>query len=173
MNKESVSVALGRFQGIAVGMAFLVGIPLGAVLGSKYSLKTTLYLAVALCAINALLIAFCLPERNVIEAVSIESNTNHTSTATNNNGISLYVDNFRRKLRRVKWANASPLGALRLMARKRRLIAGSWAYFFLNVAQVRAGIGIGAGIGVEAGVGIGAGAGVGVGVDRITFFPSL
>ena len=72
--KESMSVALGRFQGIAVGMAFLVGIPLGVVISYTYTLKTTLKLAIALCAINSLLIAFCLPENNDIGAEI----TNHT-----------------------------------------------------------------------------------------------
>ena len=74
LDKESVSVALGRFQGIAVGMAFLVGIPLGAVISYKYTLKTTLKLAVALCAVNSFLIAFCLPENNDIGA-EITKNT--------------------------------------------------------------------------------------------------
>lgn len=155
-DKESVSVALGRFQGIAVGMAFLVGIPLGAVLGSKYSLTTPLYLAVILCSINAILIAFFLPEKKNFE-VEVESNekSTHTTTTTttptpthtpmnknenkDRNILQVYVHDLKRKMKRVKWENASPIGAVRLLTRKKRLVAGSMAYFFLNVAQVERG----------------------------------
>ena len=144
-DKESVSVALGRFQGIAVGMAFLVGIPLGAVLGSKYNLITPLYLAVILCSINAILIAFFLPEKKNFE-VEDESTENNTTTIPNNlknkdrNIVQVYVYNFKRKMKRVKWENASPIGAVRLLTRKKRLVAGSTAYFFLNVAHVEKGL---------------------------------
>jgi MFS family permease len=153
-DKESVSVALGRFQGIAVGMAFLVGIPLGAVLGSKYSLTTPLYLAVILCSMNAILIAFFLPEKKNFE-VDVESTERNTATTTttttttptptnknedkDRNIVQQYVHNFKRKMKRVKWENASPIGAVRLLTRKKRLVAGSTAYFFLNVAQVEKG----------------------------------
>lgn len=153
-DKESVSVALGRFQGIAVGMAFLVGIPLGAVLGSKYSLTTPLYLAVILCSINAILIAFFLPEKKNfdVEVESTKKNTATTTTTTttaaptptnknkhenkDRNIVQHYVHDLKRKMKRVKWENASPIGAVRLLTRKKRLVAGSMAYFFLNVAQV-------------------------------------
>jgi MFS family permease len=150
-DKESVSVALGRFQGIAVGMAFLVGIPLGAVLGSKYSLTTPLYLAVILCSINAILIAFFLPEKKnfEVDVERTEKNTTTTTTTTptptnknknkDRNIVQAYVHNFKRKMKRVKWENASPIGAVRLLTRKKRLVAGSMAYFFLNVAQVERG----------------------------------
>ena len=103
--KESNSVILGRFQGLAVGMAFLFGIPLGAILGSKCSRFTPLHCSIGICAVNALLIAFFLPEQPVVP---------------------------RKK---IKWMNANPVGAVRMLGRNKKLIAGSLAYFFVNIAQ--------------------------------------
>lgn len=104
--KQSNSVVLGQFQGLAVGMAFLFGIPIGAILGSKYSLFTPLYFSIGICTVNALLIAFFLPEQTVVP---------------------------RKK---IKWMNANPIGAVRMLGKNRKLIAGSLAYFFVNIAQV-------------------------------------
>ena len=87
-------------------MAFLFGIPLGAVLGSKFSLFTPLYFSIGLCALNAFLIAFFLPEQPVVP---------------------------RKK---IKWENANPIGAIAMLTRSRKLVAASVAYFFVNMAQV-------------------------------------
>lgn len=153
-DKQSVSVVLGRFQGVAVGMAFIFGIPLGAVLGAKYSLKAPLYFSIAICALNAILIAFFLPEQNVLDSRDSALTDSNSSSATqkirngnghkngNKNGnrssnSSIGEEsNFRRKLKRVKWENASPVGAARMLMRNRRLVVGSAAYLFLNIAQV-------------------------------------
>jgi MFS family permease len=147
-DRQSISVVLGRFQGIAVGMAFIFGIPLGAVLGAKYSLKSPLYLSIAFCVVNAILIAFFLPEQNTLESISMDgidshsSNPNQRNKNRNNNSNKNSKDNgedknsFRSKLKRVKWENASPVGAARMLMRNKRLVVGSVAYLFLNIAQV-------------------------------------
>ena len=140
--KENISVILGRFQGIAVGMAFLVGIPLGAILGLKHGVKATLKLAIALCCLNAALITLFLPEQPVSDAVtSTEAEiTKHTTSTTSSDDVTNSSGDsavsFSTKFRRVKWANANPVGAIRMLARKRKLVAGAAAYFFLNIAQV-------------------------------------
>jgi DHA1 family tetracycline resistance protein-like MFS transporter len=59
---QNVSVVLGRFQGIVVGMAFVFGIPLGGLLSSKFSIKTSPYVSIGLCLLNTVLIAVFLPE---------------------------------------------------------------------------------------------------------------
>ena len=105
-DKQSNSIVLGRFQGLAVGMAFLFGIPIGAILGSKFSLFTPLYTSIGICAVNAFLIAFFLPEQPIIP---------------------------RKK---IQWQNANPIGAIKMLGRSTQLSAGSIAYFFVNIAQV-------------------------------------
>lgn len=59
--EQSLGVALSRFQGVAVGLAYLVGIPLGAVLSKTFSHRAPLQVSFALCMLNAVLIALFLP----------------------------------------------------------------------------------------------------------------
>ena len=142
--RQSISVVLGRFQGIAVGMAFIFGIPLGAILGSKYSLKSPLYLSIALCVVNAILITFFLPEQNTLDSTSMDGIDSYSSSNNNRNDNSNknsknngeFKSSFRSKLKRVRWENASPVGAARMLMRNKRLVVGSVAYLFLNIAQV-------------------------------------
>lgn len=103
---ENISVVLGRFQGIAVGMAFLFGIPLGGILGTKLSLQAPLRFSIGLCAFNALLIGLFLPESK---------------------------EAGERK--QINWNEANPLGALKMLRRNKRLITGAVAYLFVNIAQ--------------------------------------
>jgi DHA1 family tetracycline resistance protein-like MFS transporter len=105
---ENLSVILGRFQGIAVGMAFMIGIPLGGILGSKVSLRAPLHLSMAICAVNALLIWSFLPE-------------------------SVKLDPSKKK--HINWREASPLGAVRMISRSRTLTVGSFVYLLLNIAH--------------------------------------
>ena len=122
-----------------------MGIPLGAILGLKHGVKATLKLAIALCCLNAALITLFLPEQPVSDAVTsteaeiIKHTTTTTSTTSSDDVTKSSGDSavsFSTKFRRVQWANANPVGAIRMLARKRKLVAGAAAYFFLNIAQV-------------------------------------
>jgi MFS family permease len=109
--KQSVAVMLGRFQGVAVGCAFMIGIPLGGILGAKFSPKFTIYVAIGICILNAMLIAVFLPE-----------SVPHTS-----------VSDPKRK--KIKWVDASPAGAAKMLTRNKKLFVGTLAYFLFNLAQ--------------------------------------
>jgi MFS family permease len=109
--KQSVAVMLGRFQGFAVGFAFMFGIPLGGILGAKFSPKFTLFVSIGICIFNAILIALFLPE-----------SVPHTGL----------TDPKRKK---IKWVDASPAGAAKMLTRNRKLFMGTLAYFLFNLAQ--------------------------------------
>jgi DHA1 family tetracycline resistance protein-like MFS transporter len=55
---------LGVFQGISVGLAFVLGFPIGGILGAKYGPRFPLLIAAALQLLNALIIVFITPESN-------------------------------------------------------------------------------------------------------------
>jgi predicted MFS family arabinose efflux permease len=131
----SLSVALSRFQGVAIGMAFMIGIPLGAVIAARYSLRTPLRVAVTLCAVNCVLIATLLPrppKRGVAE--STES-TGGIGLVTENNRNGTIESPTETKRKGINWAAANPLGAALMLTRTRKLLSGSMAYFLLNVAH--------------------------------------
>lgn len=90
----------------------MIGIPLGAILSSKVSLKAPIYTAVGLCALNVLLISLFLPESLPPKAGS---------------------DKATRKP--INWKEASPMEAARMLTRTRSLAVGSLAYLLVNIAQ--------------------------------------
>lgn len=59
---SSLPQALGLFQGVATGGAFLLGIPLSGLIAAKKGLRLSLYIAAGICATNVLFISAALPE---------------------------------------------------------------------------------------------------------------
>jgi MFS family permease len=116
-DSTGVGVALSQFQGLAIGMAFLVGIPIGGILSAKFAVNTPLQLSVLICILNCLLIFFCLPNNPYLTSSSPQT-------------VSL-----RAKLQQVQWWQANPLGASLMLTRTWKLIAASIAYFCINLAQ--------------------------------------
>ena len=55
---------LGIFQGLSIGMAFIIAFPVGGVLGAKYGPRVPLMIAGGLQVLNALLILLLTPESN-------------------------------------------------------------------------------------------------------------
>jgi len=107
------SAALSRFQGLAIGLAFVIGIPLASLLGQTYSLQVPLRLAIGLSLLAAILIATILPPP-----------PSHGSSSE------------KRIKRAFNWREANPLGALAMLAsRTRALRLGSCVYFLLSLAQ--------------------------------------
>lgn len=104
---KDIGGALGRFQGISIGLSFMLGIPIGGMI-SKISTKIPLYLAISFCLLSALLTTLFLPE-------------------------SLTVDS--RSKRPFSWTDANPVGALRMLSYDSRLACTSLVYFLLNFSQ--------------------------------------
>ncbi|CAN0234672.1 unnamed protein product [Ascophyllum nodosum] len=50
------------YQGLSLGMAFIIGLPLGGVLGAKYGIRFPLIVSVGLCVLNVLLVSLVMPE---------------------------------------------------------------------------------------------------------------
>ncbi|KAG5187557.1 major facilitator superfamily domain-containing protein [Tribonema minus] len=86
---DKLSEALGLFQGLAIGMAFTIGMPIGGVLAVKKGPRFSVCVSVALCALNALLTGLVMPES---------------------------LHRARRKPA-VDFTMANPVGALRLLSR--------------------------------------------------------
>ena len=53
---------LGIFQGLSIGMAFIIAFPVGGVLGAKLGPRVPLTIAACLQLLNAAIIAFITPE---------------------------------------------------------------------------------------------------------------
>eukprot|EP01036_Dinobryon_divergens_P027339 gene27339-36101_t len=111
-----LSASLSRFQGIAIGSAFMIGIPLGAEIARKYSLRAPLLLSSALCAVNCALIATMLPS----------TPTGGSTVAEGSNG-AVVLKNF--------WLSANPVGAAVMLSRSGRLLVGSLTYLLVCSAQ--------------------------------------
>jgi DHA1 family tetracycline resistance protein-like MFS transporter len=110
---SEISAALGRFQGFAIGLAFVLGIPLGSLLAKK-SLLLPLYTSIIICTFATVLIFFFLPE-----SLQFHRNANNEIIRKN-----------------IDWKNANPFGAFHMLStRGRNLVFCSIAYFFLNLSQ--------------------------------------
>ncbi|CAN0041571.1 unnamed protein product [Ascophyllum nodosum] len=90
-----LSEAFGMYQGLSLGMAFMIGLPLGGVLGAKYGVRFPLLVSVGLCVSNFLLVSLIMPET---------------------------LPAGRRK-EKVDLSQANPLGAMKLASRN-KLITG-------------------------------------------------
>ena len=127
--EENISVVLGRFQGLAVGMAFLFGIPLGAILGIKGSLMTPLRVSIGICMLNALLIWFCLPETSTIRQQQQQQQQEKQQQPQQQ------PQQKQPPQKKIIWSNANPFGALKMLRRDQHLLTGAAAYLFVNIAQ--------------------------------------
>ena len=100
---------LGIFQGISIGMAFIIAFPVGGVLCAKLGPRVPLQVAAALQLLNALLLVFVTPEANPRSA---------------------------RAGRTLDLRQANPLGGLRrLFGRADLLRAVAASYFLVSLAR--------------------------------------
>jgi DHA1 family tetracycline resistance protein-like MFS transporter len=105
--RNDLSVELGKFQGLAVGMAFFCGVPLGSVLASTVSPQAPLIVAIVFCVVNMLAISLFLPE-------SLD----------------------RAEVRKtIPWGHANPLGTFQMFGRSRKFAFSALSYFFLQLSQ--------------------------------------
>ena len=113
-----LSEVIGRFQGIAIGASYVIGIPLSLILSSHGSIHTPIYASIMLCTIGVFLSLFFLPESHPPQYVTDKEGTK-----------SMVV-------KRIQWREANPLGAMHMLtSRGGKLAIGSLAYLFLNIAQ--------------------------------------
>lgn len=106
---ERRAVNLGIFQGVSVAGAFILGIPISAVLTEKYGLRSPMYAAAAVGVLNFALIMLLTPESLPAE---------------------------QRKGKKLDLRTANPLGALRVLFGRSPLMRGSAAaYFFVWLAN--------------------------------------
>ena len=145
-DSSNLSIALSKFQGIAIGCAFMVGIPLGAQVHKHFGMRAPLHLSVAICAVNCLLIATLLPKAPSHYSEADAEAAGSASSSKSGSGKSSGESSVRERLRLVNWSAANPLGALRLLAGSRRLLVGGLAFCLINIAQCGVQVSYGGGI---------------------------
>ena len=139
-----LSSSLSRFQGIAIGSAFLLGIPLGAQIAHRYSLRAPLLLSSFLCALNCLLISTVLPVQPALTITEREASNSLGTEILDHNDNDNYNDEggegqekAAASIVRAFWLSANPAGAAVMLSRSRALLSSSLTYLFVCVAQVR------------------------------------
>ena len=144
---EDLSATLSRFQGIAIGSAFMLGIPLGAELARRHSLRAPLLLSSALCAVNCALIATVLPSSHpdlpCHEGHEGGTGTNDSgnSSGSNSGTISAASGSSNGSVQDSSvslgsfWLSANPVGAAVMLSRSGRLLVGSLTYLLVCAAQ--------------------------------------
>lgn len=116
---SNLALALSRFQGLAIGLAFTIGIPLGNFLTEKWGLQAALKLSSALCAVNALLLLTFLPAHSKKETAAEKSQPSLSD----------------EKEKRGWLQDAGPLGALAMLTRSKSLRAGGLAYLAITLGH--------------------------------------
>ena len=101
---KRVGESLSRFQGISVGLGYVIGILSGSLLMTKLGVLSPLYLGISLLILSSILITVFLPET------------------------------VQRQGKAIKYTEANPLGALVLLARNKSMLICSISYFFLNLS---------------------------------------
>jgi len=99
---EKRAINLGVFQGVSVAGAFILGIPLSAVLSAKYGLRAPMLAAAAVGFVNFLVVVFLTPES---------------------------LPASQRMGKKLDLASANPVGALKLLFTRSPLLRGSAAAF--------------------------------------------
>jgi len=122
LDGSNISIALSRFQGIAIGMAFMFGIPLGGIISSKVSVFAPFYVAMGICLVNCILIATVLPDAP-------------KQCASSSKSAVPAADGKATTRKTINWRAANPLGAATMMMRTKPLLIGSTAYFLINIAH--------------------------------------
>lgn len=143
--ETNLGIALSRFQGIAIGMAFLIGIPMGQVLSKKFGRVTPLRASVAICALNCALMLWLLPAKvqrraappaTANTAAAAKANKHADAAAVQSNEVQPQDRaSLLERLRTVTWHQANPLGAAWILTKSRPLLLASLAYFCINLAQ--------------------------------------
>lgn len=143
--ETNLGIALSRFQGIAIGMAFLIGIPMGQVLSKKFGRVTPLRASVAICALNCALMLWLLPAKvqrrpappaTATTAAAAKANKRADAAAAQSDEAQPQDRaSLRERLRTVTWHQANPLGAAWILTKSRPLLLASLAYFCINLAQ--------------------------------------
>lgn len=123
VDRSNLSKELSKFQGIAIGCAFMIGIPLGGVL-IQHSIRTPIRVAICLCMCNCIFIPIFLPRAPSFSVQSASSPNATTSIHPTSTG-----------LRRINWRTANPLGAAVMLSGSKKLLIASVAYFLLNLSQ--------------------------------------
>jgi len=123
VDRSNLSIELSKFQGISIGCAFMIGIPLGGIL-IKHSIRTPIRVAICLCICNCIFIPLFLPR-----APSVSVHATSSSNATT------IVHSIGTQPRRIDWSAANPLGAAVMLTGSRKLRIASAAYFLLNLSQ--------------------------------------
>lgn len=146
--ETNLGIALSRFQGIAIGMAFLIGIPMGQVLSKKFGRVTPLRASVVICALNCALMLWLLPakvQRGPAPIVTTATAAPTAAAKATKRADAAVVESdevqqkgrasLRERLRTVPWHQANPLGAAWILTKSRPLLLASLAYFCINLAQ--------------------------------------
>jgi DHA1 family tetracycline resistance protein-like MFS transporter len=101
---KRVGESLSRFQGLSVGLGYVIGLLSGSLLMTKYTLLSPLYLGIGLLLLSSVLITAFLPET------------------------------VQRQGKEIDYSEANPLGAMVLLTRNRNMLICSISYFFLNLS---------------------------------------
>lgn len=125
-DSSDISVALSRFQGLAIGFAFMFGVPLGGYLGSKYSYRTPVRLAVGICFVNCILISLFLPKS------PHHKQNPHVETSNFNQLGEIRKEESPSSF---EWNHANPFNAIALLFKNRSLFFASLAYLAIQCAQ--------------------------------------
>ena len=143
IDNSHLSEAIGRFQGLAIGTAYIIGIPLSHILTKIGTKRSPLYMAMSLCGLGCLLTLTCLPESLTTTSTSTATTITTKSTTTKNPHIHNRISNkiasttaILSKLQSIDWSQANPFGAIKmLLTRNHKLALGSLVYLFINLAQ--------------------------------------
>jgi hypothetical protein len=137
-----------------------IGIPLGAEIARKYSIRAPLMLSSTLCALNCVLIVTLLPSTRTARPSTTEddnefacggsigrSSDSSSSTGIRKNSISNSntqrdesfdeecTNSNRSVILKNFWLSANPVGAAVMLSRSGRLLVGSLAYLLVCSAQ--------------------------------------
>lgn len=123
VDRSNLSKELSKFQGISIGCAFMIGIPLGGIL-IQHSIRTPIRVAICLCMCNCIFIPLFLPRA---PSFSVQSGSSANATSS--------IRPTSTPLRRINWRTANPFGAAIMLSGSRKLLIASAAYFLLNLSQ--------------------------------------
>ncbi len=145
---KNIGIALSRFQGVAIGLAYMIGIPLGGVISKAYSYRTPLQVSFVVCIINAILIGLFLPlpptppvvEEDVPNAVPLtDSGTVYSNVSThtlpNGGATSCTPRTAAHTTAKINWKQANPFGAIHMFVYNKKLLLLGIIYFLMNFSH--------------------------------------
>jgi MFS family permease len=131
-DNKNIGIALSRFQGVAIGLAYMIGIPLGAIISKAYSNRTPLQVSFAVCIVNAILIGLFLPMPPSTTPVALDDGT---AQPTANINLTTSTASEKRTKKRIDWKQANPFGAVNMFVRNKRMLLLGFIYFLINFAH--------------------------------------